>query len=160
MRIFHLAAALVGLTFAAATAALAQDTTVSAEPWVAILLPFVLTVTTALIGAGTTFGIAYLNARWNIQIDAENRAAFQTAVTNAAGLLIQKAGSKAAAAAIDVGSPMLKDAIRYVEKGAPAALARQGITPEHVAKAILAKIPQIEAKGPVPFKVSGNSVSP
>lgn len=134
-----LAAGLLAL----AGAALAQDTVVSAEPWVATFLPFVATLTTALIGAAVTFGVAYMNARWKIQVDQENRDAFQTSVTNAAGLLIQRLGAQAAMAKIDVHSPAMREVIDYVGKGAPEAIAKWGITPERVAKAIVAKVPQV-----------------
>lgn len=147
MKLF--AAVLVAM-LAFAGLAHAQETVISAEPWVTTFMPFVQAVVLALIGAGVTFGTAYLNARWNIQIDAENRAAFQQSVTNAAGLLLQRLGADAANAKIDVHSKAFAEAIRYVEKGAPEALAKWGITPDRVTEAILAKVPQVTAS-PTPI---------
>lgn len=124
---------------------LVADTMVSGEPWIDLFLPFVSTVTVSLIGVFVTFGTVYLKNRWGIEIDEENRKAFQTSVTNAAGLLIQNAATAGRAIEFDVRSPMMKQAIDYVARGAPAAFARQEINPEHVAEAVTSKVAQILA---------------
>jgi hypothetical protein len=118
-------------------------TVVTAEPWVATFLPFITTLTTGLIGLLTIFLGYYLKAKYDIDWEKENRDAFQTSATNAAGLFIQRVGAEAAMATIDVHDPRLKEFIDYVGKGAPKAIEQWGITPERVAKTILAKVAQV-----------------
>lgn len=148
--------AIAALAAVLALPALAQDTVISAEPWVATFLPFVTAVTVALIGALVPLVFAYVLKRWGIDVEKAHRDAFQTSLTNAAGLLIQKAAAGAATAKIDVRSPAMAEAIRYVQNGAPDAIKAWGITPERIATAIVAKIPQIEASsGPAPMSTPG-----
>jgi hypothetical protein len=139
------AAALALLAGCFAFAAVAQDTVITAEPWVATFLPFVTAITVALIGTLVPLIFAYVLKKWGLDVDKEHRDAFQTSVTNAAGLLLQRAAASASTAKIDVGSPMMAEAIRYVQERAPDALKKWGITPDMIAKSIVAKIPQIEA---------------
>lgn len=139
--------AIAALAAVLALPALAQDTVIVAEPFVVTILPFVTTITVALIGALVPLVAAYVKTRWNLDWEKAHRDAFQTSLTNGAGLLIQKAGDALSAGKIDVRSPAMAEAIRYVQNGAPDAIKAWGITPERIATAIVAKIPQVENSG-------------
>lgn len=103
---------------------------------------------TATATAAIPVLVAGFLQRTRIQVDAAQREAFQTSLTNAAGLLIQKAGASASTATIDVRSPAMAEAIRYVQSGAPDAIRKWGITPESVAEKIVAKVGLITAAAP------------
>jgi hypothetical protein len=133
--------AFVAMIFA--HAAYAQDTVVTAEPWVVTFMPFVQLLITGIIGLLTTFLGLYMKAKYNIEWEKEQRDAFQTSATNAAGLYIQRVGAQAAMATVDVHSAALKEALDYLAKGAPTAIRHWGITPERITKILLAKISQV-----------------
>ena len=119
-----------------AGAAVAQDTTISAQPFVELLMPILQAV---LVAAVPILVGAFLQ-RTKIQVDAAHRDAFQVSLANAAGLLLQKVGSTASTATIDVRSPAMAEAIRYVQTSAPDAIKKWGITPEAIAEKVVAKI--------------------
>jgi hypothetical protein len=160
---FVLLSSVFAVAFLLAARAFGQevDTVISAEPWVATFMPFVSTITVALIGALVPLVFAYVLKKWGLDVEQAHRDALQTSLTNAAGLLLQKLGRQAEGATIDVRSQAMADAIRYVEKSAPDALKSWGITPDSIAEKIIAKIPQIEASsGAAPMSTPTTFRSP
>lgn len=132
----------------------APDTVVTAAGWVQLFQPFVLTIATALAGWLATRISDYLASKKVIEQDEEQRTAFQTSVKNAAGLLVQRAGRDAASAIVDLHDPRLKALHDYVQKGAPGAFARWGITPDKVSETILAALGKLlagQGEAPVPI---------
>lgn len=84
-----------------------------------------------------------VKAKLGIDIEARHREALQAALTNAAGLVINRAGSTIGALHLPATHPKIAEGVDYVVKAAPDALKYFGITPE-AARAILAE--KLEAK--------------
>lgn len=84
-----------------------------------------------------------LRRKLNLSISAEHREALQRALTNAAGLALNSLGNKLDGKTIDVKSPEVAQAVNYVAKAAPDALAHFGLTPQALEEKIVAKIPQV-----------------
>lgn len=148
------------------TPAMAADTTVQAsavyEAAVSPILQVIAGVAAMVITAAGAMAVAWLKKKLNLsdaeaqklglELDAQHRAAFQAALTNAGGLVIQRLGDKAATMQIDVGNPLIKAGVDYVVKSAPDAIAHfnlQGRADE-IAEKIIAKLPQVSAAAPAP----------
>lgn len=84
-----------------------------------------------------------IKAKLGIDIEARHRDALQAALTNAAGLVINRAGGAIGALHLTTSNPMITEGVDYVVKAAPDALKHFGITPE-AARAVLAE--KLEAK--------------
>jgi hypothetical protein len=107
----------------------------------AIFVPYILPVAGTVISALLGWVLTRVGKKFGLQIENSRRDAFQTALTNATGLLIQRLGSRAASAIhLDVKSPAVASAIAYVERSAPDAIAKFGVTPEAIAMKIEAKL--------------------
>ena len=132
---------ILGALLALPVAAMAQDTVISNAPFVDLFMPFLQAIALAMAPIVAGYIIRILG----IKADDSKRAAFQTSLANAAGLLLAKAGSAARTATLDVRNANMAEAIRYVQNSAPDAIAKWGITPESIAQKIVAKIPQIES---------------
>lgn len=128
------------------------------------VVPATTTVTTTTIDVGSIFGawkpyiveilsiavmavggwLAELARRkFNLSIEASHRDALQTALTNGAGLVLNKLGNNLQGKTIDVHSALLATAIEYVTKAAPNALAQFDLGPKEIAERIVAKLPQV-----------------
>lgn len=125
----------------------AADSTISLSPWVELLQPYVIQI----VGYGLALFVAWLaeltRRKLNLSIDASHREALRAVLTNAAALLIAKGGASLAGKTVDLRSPNIADAVRYVQASAPAAIAHLGKTidmsPTAIAEKVLAKVPQI-----------------
>ena len=125
----------------------AADSTVSLGPWVEMAQPYVVQI----VSYGIALFVAWLaeltRRKLNLSIDASHRDAFRAALTNAAALLVAKGGASLAGKSVDLRSPVIADAVRYVQGAAPAAIAHLGKTVDlssaAIAEKVLAKVPQI-----------------
>lgn len=161
------------ITFAAAVVvaiaadpALAQfappTTTVDVGKEYSVLQPILMTVgaaaasvITAVIAWVGTLAAAWLKKKLNLtdaeadklglEIDAKHREALQTALTNAAGLALNKLGNDLKGRTVDVRSEAVAGAIDTVFKSAPDAVAYFGLQnkPSLIAEKIVAKLPQV-----------------
>lgn len=93
-----------------------------------------------VIAALVAWVAAWLRTKFKLEVEANHRAAVQTALQNAAGLLINRAGSAAGAVKIDAGSPAINEAVTYVLTSVPDALAYFGVTPDEIRKKVEAKL--------------------
>ncbi len=109
------------------------------------LQPYLLAVVSVVATAIVGWLAELLRRKFNLDIDAAHREALQTALVNAAGLLIGKAGSAFSARKLDVKSAALAEAVNYVITAVPDAIRHFGITPEALAEKIQAKLPQVTA---------------
>lgn len=105
--------------------------------------PFVVEAASVIISAAVLWLVGTVKRKFNIDIEAKHRDALQAALTNAAGLIINRAGGVAAAIALPRGSGQFSQGVTYVLESAPEALEHFGITPE-AAAAVLAE--KLEAK--------------
>ena len=84
-----------------------------------------------------------LKNKLGVSIDDSMRASVQTAATNAAGLVLNQLGNSLQGKTITVGTPFIADAVNYVLKNAPDAVAHFGLTPDAIAQKIIALLPQV-----------------
>jgi hypothetical protein len=91
--------------------------------------------------------IVAVSVKWfqklGVDISATQRDTYQSALLNAAGVLIQRLGPRAATLtnlAGQLGNPDVLHAIERVEKGAPDGVKKWGLTPTDIAKGIEAKL--------------------
>jgi hypothetical protein len=130
------------------------STTVSAGPFWDAVAPQI-TQLIALVGLGvitwvtTTVG-AIVKKKFGVDIETSllqqedsHRDALQTALTNAAGAVVQKIGTQADMTKIDVRDPMVAAAVRAVQASVPEAIDHFGLTADQLAPKILAKLPQV-----------------
>lgn len=132
-------------------------------PWLQILIAAVVSCILALFGWLTKV----FNDRAGLQnnasvlaIEGQARDTLQSALTNAAGLLVMKMGPRLDGMKIDVQSPLIADAVNTVNKLAGDAVARFGITPETVGALIIAKVGVLTASNPSVTPETGAGVSP
>lgn len=120
-------------------------------PW----LEYLVGIVVVLIGALVTWITTMIKAKTGYDIEAHHREALQTALTNAAGLVIQRGAELAAGVNIDVKNPAIRDAILYVNQAAPDAVKYFGITRESIAEKLNAKLGVVTG----PTAITVNSVS-
>jgi hypothetical protein len=148
-----LAIGAAGLVLVYAGGAFAQDTTVALpETLIGFVTQIAFLVISGVVAVFLPVILTRLASKYGLQIEQEKRDALQVTLTNAAAGLLQKLGAKAATARIDVGNPEMKAAIDRVLASAPDAVKWAGLSEAEIAKRILEKIPQIEARsGPAPM---------
>lgn len=136
MRKFALIAAATLIAFPA----FAQDTTVPVGSLFGSFKPYLVEIVSILAACLVAYVGKVAKDKFGIDIEASHRQALQTAIENAAGLLIAKAGDATSALKIDVKSPQAAAAINYVTAAVPDALKYFGITPDAIGDKIKAKI--------------------
>lgn len=123
------------------------DTTINVgqllAPWVQGLVAAAVTVIMALFGWLT----AVINKRAGLEsnaaileIEAHLRELLETALTNAAGWIVMKAGPELDKMTFDVKSPLIVQAIMSINSLAGSAVEKFGLSPDDLAKKIIAKI--------------------
>jgi len=92
---------------------------------------------------------AVLKQKWGLDvrnslmtIEARHRGAYQSALRNAAGFVIAHIGANGKIG-FDVANPVLASAINLLIAGVPDAVKAFGLTPEKIAKDVIAHLPQI-----------------
>lgn len=144
------ALALAVMSFAAP--AMAQ-TTVGAGDVYSAFLPYLLAIVGAAVSTLIGWVLLTVNKKLGISIDDSMRNSLQTAARNGAGLLLNQLGNQLQGKTIDVKSPALAEAVNYVIKAAPDALAHFGLTPEMIEQKIIALLPQVaNTAAPPPVK--------
>ncbi len=102
--------------------------------------PYLIELASVLILAVTGWIARTAQVKWGLDIEAQHREAFQTALTNAAGYVIAQAGGRVEAMKLDVGSPAIQSAATMVIHAVPDALSFFGVTPTMVAERVKAKL--------------------
>lgn len=137
--------AILAALLAAAGMAVAQGTVVSLEPTADLLSPYVRDIMTVVVIPFIIVPLVVQGMRkLGLDIEAQHRDALQTSLTNAAGLLVERARKSVAGVTVDVRNASMAEAIRYVQESAPDAVKKFGLSSDAIAKKIAAKIPQIE----------------
>lgn len=116
-----------------------------------VLLPLLMAVATAMAGvitAAATYAVSWLRNKTGIQaleLDAQHRAALESSVTSAAGLVLNQIGNKLDGKVISINDPLLGMAVDYAIKVAPAAIQHFGLDKDIdlLKQKIIAKIPQV-----------------
>ncbi len=132
-------------------------------PWLQLLIAGVVSAILALLGWVTKVFNDKMNLSGNasvLAIEGQARDTLQSALTNAAGLLVMKLGPKLDGMKIDVKSPLVADAIVTVNKLAGDAVRRFGISPETIGALVIAKVGVLTAPNPVVSPETPADVSP
>lgn len=143
-------------------AALAQtsapQTGVPVDSVYTILMPVLLAAGSAaatVVTALSVYALAWVRKKLNLtdaeaaklglDMDAHHRDALQTALTNAAGVALNRLGNDLKGKVVDVRNPAVLAAVDSVLKSAPDAIAYFGLdrVPGEIAEKIVGKIPQI-----------------
>lgn len=126
-----------------APAAFADGTTVNVGGFWSALEPYIASAVAAVVATLGGWGVALLNKKLGLSIDDSLRQSLQTAVTNAAGLVLHQLDNKLAGVTIDVRNEMAAAAVNYVLAAAPDAVKHFGLTPDAIAEKIKAALPQV-----------------
>jgi hypothetical protein len=133
-----LPAALVALAFATAPALAAS--VIDGGSIFGVWRPYIVEIVGILIAGMVGWIVNLLRIRFGLEIEARHREALQTALTNAAGLVIGKGENLAGKLQVTVRNDAIAEAVSYVLKGAPDALAYFGLTPDRVRQMVEAKV--------------------
>jgi predicted regulator of Ras-like GTPase activity (Roadblock/LC7/MglB family) len=116
---------------------------VSLQPLADLLTAFV----NPLLQTAAALLVGYLallaKTKFNLSIEKDHRDALQTALTNAASLVVQKVGQLPFGQTIEISNPAVAEAVNYVIRAVPDAIKAFGLTPDALAEKIAAKIPQV-----------------
>lgn len=133
-----LPAALIALVLATAPALAA--TVIDGESIFGAWRPYIVEIVGILVAAVVGWIVKLIRDKIGLDIEARHREALQTALNNAAGLIIGKGENLAGKLKITVQNDAIAEAVSYVLKGAPDALAYFGVTPDRVRQMIEAKV--------------------
>lgn len=147
------AAGIAVLAAMMASSALAQapDTTVTeAGPFLQFVIQYVLPALGTLLAAAVTWLVWFIKQKTGLQIEAQYRDAFQKALEQAAGGLLNKLGQRATNVTLDVHNPAVAAAINYVLKSAPDAVKKFGLEdkPREIAEKLANKVGVMTAGPP------------
>lgn len=132
-------------------------------PWLQLVIAAAVSALLALFGWITKVFNDKMNLSGSasvLAIEGQARDTLQSALTNAAGLLVMKLGPKLDGMKIDVKSPLVADAIITVNKLAGDAIARFGITPEDIGALVIAKVGVLTAPNPAISPTTDTNVAP
>jgi hypothetical protein len=111
--------------------------------------PYIVDLVGVLVAAFLAWLTSWLHTRFNVDLDAAHRDTLETALKNAAGLVVQKAGSTLDGKSIQLGSPLLAEGVVYIMQHAGDAIEHFGLTPDALAKKLLAKLGLPVEAGPI-----------
>lgn len=123
-----------------AGAALAQDTALRLDNLLAPWMEMLASAVSIIIAGAVIYVSTWVRAKFGIDIEARHREALQTALDNGAGLVLSKVKSGLLGKTIDVGHPLILDAIQYVNGAAPDAVRNFGLGADDLAEKLVAKI--------------------
>lgn len=130
----------------------AVSTTVPIAPWIELVNPYLFALASAVIPVCVAFVTNKLRERYNVQITAGQRDAFQTALLNTAGKIITDTGGALAGLSFDAKAPWLASYIAMVQKGAADMSAT--VSPQDIADRLAGKL-GIIVGGVLPAETQG-----
>jgi hypothetical protein len=132
-----------------------SDTTINVgqllAPWLQGLVAAAVSVIMACFGWLTVIINTRANVQNNaavLQMEAHMRELLETALTNAAGWVIIKAGPALDGMTFDVKSPLVVQAVMTINNLAGTAVKQFGLSPDDLAKKLIAKIGVLTAPNP------------
>lgn len=133
--------ALVACASMFALPAFAQDTTgISADSILDIVQPYIAEIVSILIAAIVAFVARQVQKYTGIQIEAKHREALQSALENAARIVLGNLEAKAKGSSVSLGSAYLDAGVKYVLKSVPDAVSYFGLSPERIGELIRPKL--------------------
>lgn len=163
---FAAAAMLCGAAVAqtTVTSSAPSETTINVgqllAPWLQALVAAAVTVVMALFGLLTVAINKRAGLQGNaavLQIEAHFRELLETALTNAAGWVVMKAGPSLDGMVFEVRSPLIVQAVTTINALAGSAVEKFGLTPDDLAKKLIAKIGVLTAANPAATPSTGAS---
>jgi len=134
-----LACAVPVLVAIAASVALAQETAIPADDFLAPIRPYLNELISVLAIAFVGWLTTWLRSLFKVNLDEKHRNALHAALENGARLAMEKLDASLKDKKIDVGSPLVKTGLDYVLKYSPDAINYFGLSPERVREMLLAK---------------------
>lgn len=114
------------------------NTTVNFDPFIAELMPYVLTFASAVIAAAVAWATKKLNDWTGIEIEAKHREALQSALMNGARSAITN--NMPSGVGLDVKSVSVKTGVDFVLKSVPDAVAYFGLSPADIERHLIPKL--------------------
>lgn len=154
MRSILAASAAIGLLVGAAHAQ-AGETSVALGPLWEALSPYLADALAAIATALLGMIYAWVRAKFGMDIEARHREALHSAVVTGINLGMAKAGARFAGRHLQAGSPAVTEAMAWVARSVPDALAHFGVSPEGLEKLVLAKAQQLLGAAPADAALAG-----
>ncbi|WP_158673477.1 hypothetical protein [Bosea sp. FBZP-16] len=116
------------------------QTVTTGESLFGVFKPYLTELASVFVAALAAWLFKLIREKLGIDIEAKHRDALQAALTNAAGLVINRAGGLAGALALPNANPLVQQGVSYVIDSAPDALRHFGITPEEARRILTEKL--------------------
>ena len=118
-----------------------MNTTIAILPWYQAVEPFILAIWGTVIAPALVIWLAtQFQARTNIRVSDQAKAAIQQAAVNAAGRILAGQEGNVAALKFDVHSPLIAAEVTKMQTSVGPSLDKLGVTPDRVADLVAAKI--------------------
>lgn len=136
---------LTGTTITVPASSEPQEFHVDLKPLIDGLLPYIIAAVGGLITVIGSVVALWLKQKFNIEIEAKDREAFQQSAMNAAGALIARGAVavEESTGKMVISSGELAKVANTVSERVPDAIKRLGITPDQVQSLVMAKLPQV-----------------
>lgn len=121
-------------------AAVSAEAQTLGDSLLGVFRPYLIELAGIFIAALAAWLFKLIREKLGLDIEARHREAFQTALTQAAGLLISRLGSGSLASRLPIDSPGIADGVAYVQGAVPDAVARFGLEPHVIGEKLIAKI--------------------
>ncbi len=131
---------------AATVVTAAPNTTVTLGPVYSFIEPYLLAAFGVVFSGLLGWALTIFQQRTGITIQADARAAINTAAMNAAGRIMASQDPNFANAKVDVKSPLIAEELPKVGAYVESQIKSLGYTPEHVADLITAKVGILQAQ--------------
>lgn len=122
------------------------DNSFTLAPWVALFAPFFNALAAALISALVGVLLAYINRWVGLSVDEKNRSALASAAQTAAGNVLASIEGDLSQKSFTINNTVVRDAVRWVERSAPGAIAHFNLSPDDLARLVLGKIGALQAQ--------------
>lgn len=151
MKLFANLGALAFACVVVMLAAVSAEAQTLGDSLLGVFRPYLIELAGIFVAALAAWLFKLIREKLGLDIEARHREAFQTALTQAAGMLISRLGSGAMAVRLPVDSTGIADGVTYVQQAVPDAVARFGLDPNAIAEKLAAKIGVLAAPSIKPF---------
>lgn len=124
------------------------------------LQPVLITFASSLAAGIAGWLALVLKKKWGLEVDANQREAFQTAAKNSAQWLIVRGGEQLKGRSISIDNPLVAEAVKVMQASAGEAIKHFDVRPEELAQKILSKLPEVTDTPPQISSEAPQSASP
>jgi len=129
------------------------STSVSLQPFVDSLAPYVTTVVVAVVGGGVTFAVKTFHRWVGTKVDEAQMDAIRKAAQTEAGVMVAQAEDNLAHRSISVSDPAVISAAARIGVALPGIIKAMGITPDGLGRIVAGEIGKLQAQTPAPAPV-------